>query len=137
MALAPAAAVFCLLLIVQTAAATPAAAEACQRACARTTIAASSALRRAQRLQRRQHAPTHAPNAHLHHTAPSRADPIVALSPLLGRRNASDTLAFDSSWAFRQHGSISRLTLWKAWYYDGAWHDPGELKGLQMWCACM
>jgi hypothetical protein len=66
---------------------------------------------------------------------PSRHDPVVGISRLLGLRNRSDSMRHDDAWAFRRHGPISRLTLFKAWYYDGEWHDPGELKGMQSWCA--
>jgi hypothetical protein len=45
----------------------------------------------------------------------------------------SDGVWHDDTWAHLRYGPISRLTLYKAWYYDGAWHDPGELKGVQAW----
>lgn len=33
------------------------------------------------------------------------------------------------------HRPLSKFVLYKAWYYDGEWHDPGELKGIQAWCV--
>lgn len=45
----------------------------------------------------------------------------------------SDSAWHDDTWAFRAFGALSRLTLYKAWFYDGAWHNPGEFKGIQAW----
>lgn len=71
---------------------------------------------------------THKPTA-----SPSKYDAIVGNSSLYGHANMSDAVAHDDTWAFRRYGPVSRLTLYKAWYYDGAWHDPGEFKGIQAW----
>lgn len=64
---------------------------------------------------------------------PWRFDRIVFNSPLLGKANMSDSAWHDDTWAFRRYGPISRLTLYKAWFYDGVWHNPGEFKGIQTW----
>jgi hypothetical protein len=64
---------------------------------------------------------------------PTRFDPIVSNSTLYGRPNMSDSVWHDDTWAHKRWGPISRLTLYKAWYYDGEWHDPGEFKGIQAW----
>ena len=37
------------------------------------------------------------------------------------------------TWALERYGPITALELCKAWFYDGAWHDPGELKGVRTW----
>uniref|UniRef100_A0A383VG82 Uncharacterized protein n=1 Tax=Tetradesmus obliquus TaxID=3088 RepID=A0A383VG82_TETOB len=64
---------------------------------------------------------------------PSKIDPVVGYSSLYGRPAPNDTVWHNQEWAFRMYGPLSRFTLFKAWYYDGEWHDPGELKGLQTW----
>ncbi len=64
--------------------------------------------------------------------APSKDDPIVSKSNLFGRPNLNDSVWHDDTWAHHKYGPISRLTLYKAWYYDGLWHNPGELKGIQV-----
>jgi hypothetical protein len=64
---------------------------------------------------------------------PSKIDPVVGYSNLYGRPAPNDTVWHNQEWAFRTYGPLSRFTLFKAWYYDGVWHDPGELKGLQSW----
>ncbi|KAF6256750.1 hypothetical protein COO60DRAFT_1528060 [Scenedesmus sp. NREL 46B-D3] len=64
---------------------------------------------------------------------PSKVDPVVGYSNLYGRPTPNDTVWHNQEWAFRMHGPLSRFTLFKAWFYDGEWHDPGELKGLQSW----
>jgi hypothetical protein len=64
---------------------------------------------------------------------PSKVDPVVGYSNLYGRPAPNDTVWHNQEWAFRMYGPLSQFTLFKAWYYDGEWHDPGELKGLQSW----
>jgi hypothetical protein len=67
------------------------------------------------------------------HTAPSKDDPIIGYSPFYGFKDPKDVIWFNQEIAFRRYGPLSQFILYKAWYYDGEWHDPGELKGLQTW----
>lgn len=53
-------------------------------------------------------------------TGAGQDDPIVAFS-LYGHPNASDARWHDKTWAFKEHGPISMLELYKAWFYDGIW----------------
>jgi hypothetical protein len=47
-------------------------------------------------------------------------------------QNIQDTIDHDQTWAFKRYGNITSVLACKAWYYDGIWHDPGELKGIQV-----
>eukprot|EP00879_Flechtneria_rotunda_P027283 GHRR01029224.1.p1 GENE.GHRR01029224.1~~GHRR01029224.1.p1 ORF type:complete len:228 (+),score=10.75 GHRR01029224.1:49-684(+) len=60
-------------------------------------------------------------------------DAIIGQTPFFGNRNTSDSIWHDEMWAFRKYGPISKITAYQATFYDGVWHDPGELKGFQFW----
>lgn len=60
-------------------------------------------------------------------------DSLLGQTQLFGNVNSSDSLWHDQVWAFRQFGPITKVTMYKAHFYDGEWHDPGELKGFQFW----
>jgi hypothetical protein len=60
-------------------------------------------------------------------------DNVLGMTQFLGNYNSSDAVWHDELPFFRQHGPITRLTMYRAFFYDGIWHDPGELKGLQFW----
>eukprot|EP00877_Chromochloris_zofingiensis_P006360 jgi/Chrzof1/1978/Cz10g28190.t1 len=65
--------------------------------------------------------------------APQTTDIFTARTPLYGHQNDSDAAPNDQVWAYRKYGPITRLELFKANFYDGVWHDPGEMKGVQPW----
>lgn len=52
---------------------------------------------------------------------PAKTDPIVGYSDFYGHPNASDAIWHDETWAFSSHGPISKMALYKAWFYDGSW----------------
>ncbi len=53
-------------------------------------------------------------------------------SKMYGMYNITDTVPFNTTLIYLTHGPITKITLYKAWYYDGAWHNPGELKGIRL-----
>jgi hypothetical protein len=55
------------------------------------------------------------------------------MTEFMGNKNTSDSIWHDELPYFRQHGPITKFTLYRAFFYDGIWHDPGELKGMQFW----
>lgn len=63
----------------------------------------------------------------------SSTDTIIGMTQFMGNKNTSDSIWHDEVPYFRQHGPISKFTLYRAFFYDGHWHDPGELKGMQFW----
>ncbi len=69
------------------------------------------------------------------HAAAAANDALLGQTQLFGNKNTSDSLWNDQLKFFRSYGPISRVTVYKAWDYDGMYHDPGELKGLQFWCG--
>lgn len=66
-------------------------------------------------------------------TVAAASDNLVGMTTFMGNRNITDSIWHDELPHFRQHGPLSKLTLYRAFFYDGIWHDPGELKGMQFW----
>jgi len=62
-----------------------------------------------------------------------KTDSLLGQTQLLGNQNVSDSIWHDQVPFYRQWGPITRVTMYKAHFYDGLWHDPGELKGFQFW----